>query len=368
MAIGANALAANTTGNGSVAVGFNALDAATTADNNTAVGNYALTSLTTAGSITAVGYNAGNNLTTAPSVVAIGAYAGDAITTGGYHTAVGAGALTAATTGTSNTAIGQDSLNAVTTGVNNTGLGQSSGYAVTGNYGVFVGARSGTNQTSGDQNTYVGEAAGYSMTTGSRNTILGRYSGNAGGLDIRTSNNYVVIADGDGNPRITNDASYTVVNGPKRASDQNYWAFANSSYYADNNAPAGTGNSTRINFSQAGTQIGAIYASGGTSISYNTSSDHRLKENVVDLTGATARLKQLNPKRFNFIANPSVTVDGFLAHEAQTVVPEAVTGSHNEVDDDGNPKYQGIDQAKLVPLLVATIQELEARIATLEAG
>ena len=88
---------------------------------------------------------------------------------------------------------------------------------------------------------------------------------------------------------------------------------------------------------------------------------------MVDLTGATARLKQLNPKRFNFIANPSVTLDGFLAHEAQTVVPEAVTGTHNELDDDGNPKYQGIDQAKLVPLLVATIQELEARIATLEA-
>ena len=105
----------------------------------------------------------------------------------------------------------------------------------------------------------------------------------------------------------------------------------------------------------------------GSSVSYNTSSDHRLKDNVVDLTGATTRLKQLNPVRFNFIADADTTVDGFLAHEVQTVVPEAVSGSHNEVDDDGNPKYQGIDQAKLVPLLVATIQELEARIAALEA-
>ena len=103
-----------------------------------------------------------------------------------------------------------------------------------------------------------------------------------------------------------------------------------------------------------------------TATAYNTSSDYRLKENVVDLTGATARLKQLAPKRFNFIADADTTVDGFLAHEAQTVVPEAVHGTHNEVDADGNPVYQGIDQAKLVPLLVATIKELEARITALE--
>ena len=103
-----------------------------------------------------------------------------------------------------------------------------------------------------------------------------------------------------------------------------------------------------------------------SSTSFNTSSDHRLKENVVELTGATDRLKQLEPKRFNFIADDTTTVDGFLAHEVQSVVPEAITGTHNEVDDDGNPVYQGIDQSKLVPLLVATIKELEARITALE--
>ena len=103
-----------------------------------------------------------------------------------------------------------------------------------------------------------------------------------------------------------------------------------------------------------------------SSTSFNTSSDYRLKENVVDLTGATTRLKQLEPKRFNFIADADTTVDGFLAHEVQSVVPEAITGTHNEVDADGNPVYQGIDQSKLVPLLVATIKELEARITALE--
>ena len=114
------------------------------------------------------------------------------------------------------------------------------------------------------------------------------------------------------------------------------------------------------------TKVGQI-THNGTSTTYGTTSDHRLKENVSDMTGATDRVKLLKPKRFNFIKDADDTlVDGFLAHEVQTVVPEAVTGSHNEVDADGNAVYQNIDQSKLVPLLVATIKELEARITALE--
>ena len=108
---------------------------------------------------------------------------------------------------------------------------------------------------------------------------------------------------------------------------------------------------------------------------YNTSSDYRLKENVVVLNNGISRVKQLLPKRFNFIANAETTVDGFIAHEAQTVVPEAVTGTRDEVDENGNPVMQGIDQSKLVPLLTAALQEaivkietLEAKVAALEAG
>jgi hypothetical protein len=121
-----------------------------------------------------------------------------------------------------------------------------------------------------------------------------------------------------------------------------------------------------INFARHTAYIGSITQNGTTGVSYNTTSDYRLKENVIGLTNATTRLKQLEPKRFNFIADANRTVDGFLAHEVQTVVPEAITGTHNEVDADGNPVYQGIDQSKLVPLLVATIKELEARITALE--
>lgn len=117
----------------------------------------------------------------------------------------------------------------------------------------------------------------------------------------------------------------------------------------------------------SGTEVGSIQYN-GTGTSYITSSDYRLKENVIADWDATTRLKQLNPVRFNFISNTDTTVDGFLAHEVQSVVPEAISGTHNEVDDEGNPVYQGIDQSKLVPLLVKTIQELEARIAALEAN
>ena len=137
-----------------------------------------------------------------------------------------------------------------------------------------------------------------------------------------------------------------------------------------------------------GSEVGTI-TTGSSSTAYNTSSDYRLKENVTYSFDATSRLKQLKPARFNFITDETNTlVDGFLAHEVSSIVPEAITGTHNEVqvweegeelpegvsvgdnklDDKGNtiPVYQGIDQSKLVPLLVKTIQELEARITALE--
>ena len=129
---------------------------------------------------------------------------------------------------------------------------------------------------------------------------------------------------------------------------------------------SGTG-SDYIRFNNsAGNQAGEISQSGTTSVSYTTSSDYRLKENVVDIADGIARVKQLAPKRFNFIEDADTTVDGFLAHEAQTVVPEAVTGTHNEVDDDGNAVMQGIDTSKLVPLLTAALQEAIAEIETLK--
>tara|TARA_R110000803_G_scaffold198256_1_gene261951 strand:+ start:249 stop:527 length:279 start_codon:yes stop_codon:yes gene_type:complete len=84
------------------------------------------------------------------------------------------------------------------------------------------------------------------------------------------------------------------------------------------------------------------------------------------MTGASARVQALNPVNFEWIAD-NTRVDGFLAHEAQAVVPEAVHGTKDAVDADGNPKYQGIDQSKIVPLLTAALQEALTEIADLKA-
>ena len=124
-----------------------------------------------------------------------------------------------------------------------------------------------------------------------------------------------------------------------------------------------------------GGEVGSV-TTGSSSTAYNTSSDYRLKENIDYTWDATTRLKQLKPARFNWIVDDTNTlVDGFLAHEVSSIVPEAISGDKDATetytDDNGDeqtrPKYQGIDHSKLVPLLVKTIQELEARITALES-
>jgi hypothetical protein len=122
-----------------------------------------------------------------------------------------------------------------------------------------------------------------------------------------------------------------------------------------------------VNFLFNAASIGSITQSGTTAVAYNTTSDYRLKENVTAFTDGIARLHQLKPCRFNFIAESERLVDGFLAHEVQTIVPEAITGEKDEVDADGNPVYQGIDQSKLVPLLTAALQEAIGEIESLKA-
>jgi len=138
---------------------------------------------------------------------------------------------------------------------------------------------------------------------------------------------------------------------------QNFWKSANS----------GTGGYNHLNFYNGNGEVGSIVTS-GSNTAYNTSSDYRLKENVVTDWNATTRLKQLKPCRFNFIADKDTTVDGFLAHEVQSVVPEAISGEKDATNEDGSIKPQAIDQSKIVPLLVKTIQELEARITALESA
>jgi hypothetical protein len=151
---------------------------------------------------------------------------------------------------------------------------------------------------------------------------------------------------------------------------------------------SGSNGTNFIELRRNGTQIGAVQQSGTTGIAYQTSSDYRLKENVAYDFDATTRLKQLKPCRFNFIAEADRTVDGFLAHEVSSVVPEAINGEKDAmtaevlyVDGDEIPNDkkvgdvkeastidpQQIDQAKLVPLLTKALQEQQATIEALTA-
>jgi hypothetical protein len=150
----------------------------------------------------------------------------------------------------------------------------------------------------------------------------------------------------------------------------------------------GTGASNVVQIVNGYGEVGSIkIASNGTTTNFNTGSDYRLKTDVQPVTNASARIQELNPVNFEWIRSGTRT-DGFLAHEAQAVVPDCVSGAHNEVkvwedneelpdgvsvgdnktDDDGNtiPVYQSIDQSKLVPLLTAALQEALTEIASLK--
>jgi len=135
---------------------------------------------------------------------------------------------------------------------------------------------------------------------------------------------------------------------------------------------SGTYSGGAMKFYSGTSNVGGVQIN-ASSTSFNTTSDYRAKENVVPMENSINRLKELKPCRFNFIIEPENTVDGFIAHEAQEVVPEAVTGEKDKLNYEGNPEYQGIDQSKIVPLLTSALQEaiskieqLETRIQTLE--
>lgn len=115
------------------------------------------------------------------------------------------------------------------------------------------------------------------------------------------------------------------------------------------------------------TMVGSVTTT-GSSTSYNTTSDYRLKTDVVDLVDATSRLMNLKPRRFRWKGSIDghTPVDGFIAHEVAEVVPEAVVGEKDAVTSSGEVQAQGMDSSKLVPLLTAALQEMNARVAQLE--
>ena len=114
-----------------------------------------------------------------------------------------------------------------------------------------------------------------------------------------------------------------------------------------------------------GSTVGAI-STNGSATTYSTSSDYRLKENVQPMTGALARVALLNPCTYTWKSD-GLDGEGFIAHELQAVVPDAVTGEKDAVNEDGSIKPQGIDTSFLVATLTAAIKEQQQMIETLQA-
>ena len=129
-------------------------------------------------------------------------------------------------------------------------------------------------------------------------------------------------------------------------------------------------NSTSIQyfviFGRGGSACGSITSSTTNSTSYTTSSDYRLKENVQPMVGALDTVLQLKPCTYDWKIDGSAG-QGFIAHELQEVVPDAVVGEKDAVDEDGNIKPQGVDTSFLVATLTAAIQEQQAMIEELKA-
>ena len=398
-ALGRTSLVANTTGGDNAALGSFTLNSNTTGSYNTAAGTEALYTNTTASNNTALGYRAGYTNTTGSALTAVGYQSLYANTTGIDLTATGYQSLKNNTTGVANAAFGQFSLFGNTTGSYNIAVGRSALESnTTASYNTAVGYQAGYNNTTaigmayfgylagysttGASNTFIGYGAGNAVTSGAKNTILGTHNGNTGGLDIRTASNYIVLSDGDGNPRQIIDSSGNVLIGKTAVSTTTAGVqFAGAgtaaftfdttgdgplTQFVNPNASAPNGfRFTSFRWGSGGSEIGTITKSGASSTAYNTSSDYRLKEDIVPMVGALDTVAALKPVTYKWKVDGS-DGQGFIAHELQEVVPDCVSGEKDAIDEEGNPQHQGIDTSFLVATLTAAIQELNAKVTALE--
>jgi len=296
----------------------------TSGANNTAVGVEALVSNLTADNNTAVGYQAGYSNTT----------------------------------GTNNVALGKDTLRNVNTTSNNTAVGNGAGYTTTGEY-----------------NTFLGRSSGGNITTGSKNTIIGSYTGNSGGLDIRTSSNNIVLSDGDGNPRMFVDSGGKAVfgssiNGSQSAGD-GVKLPEHGACWVVNDGSTGGGDGFSYYNGTAGayrfyvSNAGQIFA---TNTSISAISDQRMKENVRDLDVGLDEVLALRPRTFDWKSGwgkDQVNDRGFIAQEVEQVFPDLID-EWKDASPEGEEPYKSVRQ-DLIPVLVKAIQELSAKNDALEA-
>jgi len=349
-AVGVGALQANTTASQNTAVGYQALSANTTGLGNSAVGDSALDANTTGAYNVAFGVSALSANTTADSNVAIGTSALEFNTTGTSNTAVGTSSLDANTTGNNNTAIGLNALGSNTTGSGNTALGRSALPAnTTASANTAVGYATMNANTTGASNTAIGEGAGFAITTGSNNICIGAGSGEAT-VNLTTGANNIYIG--------------TLSRGSASANGQEIVLGYNT-----------TGKGTNTGFINP--NGGGVYQ-GNNSSTWSTTSDERIKKNIVDNTTGLDAINQVQVRNFEYRTEDEITelpthsaIDkqgvqlGVIAQEIQTILPDMVKEESTGVLS-VNPDNMTWYLVNAVKELSAKNDALEARLATLE--
>lgn len=218
-----------------------------------------------------------------------------------------------------------------------------------------------------------GEAATFQINGSSNTSYAGANSVNIGSI---TNNNLAFITNNTERARIDSSGNLlvgTTTSNFNFASGWNILINSGASYTNTAHANGTSSGAGYANFVYNSGIIGSITQNGTTAISYNTSSDYRLKEAIAPMTGALAKVALLKPCTYKWKVDGS-DGQGFIAHELAEVEAGCVTGEKDAVDADGNPQYQGIDTSFLVATLTAAIQEqqtlitaLTARITALEA-
>jgi hypothetical protein len=378
-AVGASALAGNSTGARLTAVGASA-GVLNTASDNSFVGYSAGTTNTSGINNTALGSQALYTNSVGGNNTAIG-YTALLLNTGSNNTAVGGGPYPYATlgnnsSGAENTAVGTSALAQNTTASRNTAVGYQAGYTnQTGTDNLFLGRVSGYNTTTSG-NTFVGADAGFSVTSGAKNTILGRYNGNQGGLDIRTASNNIVLSDGDGNPKGFFSGGDLLIG----SSAGTNWTTSASGgggvvtcgYYYSREPTSTSGSYWRFgadasnNYTIYSSNVSGGQYMGNAATTWTARSDERLKDIIEPITDAANKVSSLRAVIGKFKSDEDGTRRSFLiAQDVQAVLPEAVSIAPRKEGEDTD--YLGVAYTDVIPLLVAAIKELKAEVDSLKA-